>query len=153
MPPSSPTSSEEAPAKRPEIRFAENDQDVCLIHAFLLIVAKPALRCEVDFIKSLNEVARIARQGAALMLFDGETLVGTMGLMSTSWWYGDADFMTDRWHFVLPDYDGTAASQSLLDEAERIAAAAGLDFIHQGRMRERRPGVYFMWPRIKISGD
>lgn len=86
------------------------------------------------------------------MLFDGEVLVGTMGLVRPTWWYGDGEFLTDRWHFVLPDYDGTAGSQMLLDEAIEIARGAGLEFFHQGRARERRPGVYFMWPRVTKAG-
>jgi hypothetical protein len=150
--PSLPTSSEAAQTGQHSLRFAEGDQDICLIHQFLLIVAQPALRCKVNFLKSLEEVARIARSGAALMLFEGDVLIGTMGLMSATWWYGDGEFLTDRWHFVLPSHDGTAAAQSLIDEAVRIAKAADLDFIHQGRMRERRPGAYFMWPRVSSAG-
>lgn len=101
--------------------------------------------------KSLEEVARIVRHEAALMLFEGDVLIGTLGLMKPTWWYGPGEFLTDRWHFVLPSHDGTEASHALLDEAERIAIAAGLKFIHQGRMRKRRSNLYFMWPRI--SGD
>lgn len=140
--------------EQPDVRYAETDQDACLIHAFLLTVAKPALRCEVNFLKSLEEVARVVRHEAALMAFDGEILIGTMGLIRPSWWYGDSVFLTDRWHFVLPDYDGSPAAAALFQEAEMIARGAGLEFVHQGRMRERRPGVYFMWPRVsRASGD
>jgi len=102
--------------------------------------------------KSLNEVARVARSGAALMVFVGDHLVGTMGLIAPDWWYGDERFLTDRWHFVLPEYDGTEASQALVQEAERVAKEAGLDFFHQGRARERRPGVFLMWPRVTSKG-
>lgn len=154
-PPSSPQSSktfsEAEQTERHEIRFAESEQDICAIHAFLLIVAKPALHDKVNFMKSLEEVARVVRKEAALMLFEGEVLVGTMGLIRPTWWYGDGQFLTDRWHFVLPSHDGTEASQMLMDEAERIAIGAGLKFFHQGRARKRRDSLYFMWPRI--AGD
>lgn len=95
----------------------------------------------------------MARTAAALMVFVDGRLIGTMGLIQPDWWYGDGAFLTDRWHFVEPEFDGTEASQALLAEAEQIAAAAGVDFIHQGRARERRPGVYFMWPRVSRSKE
>lgn len=103
--------------------------------------------------KSLEEVARIVRYEAAIMLLSGEELIGTIGLMRPAWWYGDASFLTDRWHFVRPEWDGTEASEALLAEAEAIAVGAGLEFFHQGRARKRRPGVYFMWPRIMNARD
>lgn len=135
-------------ARPHDIRLAETDEDACLIHAFLLTVAKPALRCEVNFLKSLEEVARVVRSEIALMVFVGDVLVGTMGIIRPTWWYGDAQFFTDRWHFVLPEYDGTPAAESLMQAAEAIARTVGIDFYHQGRSRERRPGVFFMWPRV-----
>jgi hypothetical protein len=151
-PPFSKISSEEAPQKPHSLRYAESDQDACEIHAFLLTVARPALRCEVNFLKSLLEIQRVVHDEAALMISIGNTLIGTMGLIRPQWWYGDDVFLTDRWHFVLPEHDGSPAARALIEEAEAIARGAGIDFIHQGRMRQRRPGTYFMWPRITAGG-
>lgn len=153
LPPFSPTSSAAAPPRPHELRYAESDEDIVEIHRFLLRVATPALRCPVNFLKSLGEIARVTHTAAALMVFVDDRLIGTMGLIRPDWWYGDNSFLTDRWHFVEPEFDGTVASQSLIEEAEQIAAAAEVDFIHQGRMRERRPGVYFMWPRVSRPTD
>lgn len=129
--------------RQAEIRYAESEVDAVAIHRFLLTVAGPVLRCEVDIVKSLMEVLRVVQQEAALMLFLGDELVGTMGIMKVTWWYGAGEFMTDRWHFALPDQDGGA----LLDEAVEIAHAAGLEFIHQGKIRERN-GIYHMRPGL-----
>ena len=135
------------------VKFAETEQDMVAIHRFLLWVAKPAMQCPVNGIKSLEEVIRVVRDEVAIMVMIGDALVGTMGIINPVWWYGDEGFLTDRWHFVLPQYDGTAISQALLDEAVKIANGAGVRFYHQGRPRLAKNGVYYMWPRIYGGGS
>jgi len=136
-----------------EIRYAETEQDMVAIHRFLLWVAKPAMHCPVNGIKSLEEIIRVVRDEVGIMAMVGDALVGTMGIIKPTWWYGDEEFLTDRWHFVLPQYDGTAISQALLDEAVKIADGAHLKFFHQGRARRAKNGVYYMWPRIYGGGS
>ena len=118
------------------------------IHRFLLVVAQPAFQCPVDVVKSLHEVIRVARDEVAIMLMRGDVLIGTMGLMKPKWWYGDGDFLTDRWHFVLPELMNTPDGGLLLDEAVAIAKAADLKFYHQGKIRPARNGVHLMMPRV-----
>lgn len=122
------------------------------IHQFLLVVAKPALRCPVNVVKSLQEVIRVVRDEVALMLVRDGRMIGTMGIINPTWWYGDGAFLTDRWHFVLPEFDSTPESALLLDEAVKIAESAGLEFIHQGRVRQGKNGVLRMMPRV-YGGD
>jgi hypothetical protein len=129
------------------IRYASTDEDVCNIHRFLLIVARPAMRCPVNPIKSLNEIIRVAKYEVALMVIHNGVMVGTLGLIKPQWWYGDGEFLTDRWHFVLPSFDNTPTAAALLDEAKAIAGLAGLEFIHQGKIRKARNGVVRMMPR------
>lgn len=136
-----------APPAEPEVRFAESEQDVTAIHEFLLAVAKPAMRCPVDFLKSLQEVMRVVANEVALMLIVDGRLVGTMGIINPTWWYGNGGFLTDRWHFVLPEFDNTPASALLMDEAVKTAELAGLEFIHQGRVRQGKKNVLRMMPR------
>src|SRR5690349_11500050 len=76
------------------IRFAESEQDMVAIHQFLLAVAGPAMLCQVDPIKSLEEIMRVVAHEAALMLIKDGRLVGTMGIISPVWWYGNEKFMT-----------------------------------------------------------
>jgi len=134
------------------VRYAETEQDMTAIHRFLLVVAQPALLCPVNIVKSLEEVIRVTREEVALMLIHNDVMVGTMGIINPTWWYGDAGFLTDRWHFVLPAFDNTPASAALMAEAVSIANLAGLRFIHQGRIREGKKGVLRMMPRV-YGGD
>ena len=129
------------------IRYAATEQDVTAIHRFLLVIAAPAMRCPVDVVKSLQEVIRVVRDEAAIMLMRGDMLVGTMGVIRPTWWYGNGDFLTDRWHFCLPNVMNTPDAALLLDEARAIAGIAGLDFIHQGKIRAAKNGVSLMMPR------
>lgn len=111
-------------------------------------MALPVLRCPINPKKSHDEVKRIVRDKTALMaMIDGE-LVGSMGLIDAVWWYGDVAFLTDRWHFCFPVLQHGAVNKALIDEAKKIAADAGLDFIHQGKIRPARNGITMMMPRL-----
>lgn len=105
------------------------------------------MRCQVDAIKSLTEIIRVAKHEVAIMVMHGDVLVGTMGLIKPEWWYGDGEFLTDRWHFVLPAFINTPTASALMDEAKAIAGLAGIEFIHQGKIRPARNGVARMMPR------
>jgi len=130
------------------VRYAESDDDVIAIHQFLLIYAAPALRCPVDHEKSAREVWRVCRENAGLMAFADGELVGTLGLMEARWWYGNGAFLTDRWHFVRPDHYHGEANRLLMAEAVGIAQAAGLDFVHNGKIRGEKAGVHRLAPRL-----
>lgn len=133
------------------IRYAETDDDVIAIHRFLLVVARPAMRCPVDPKESLLEIIRVTKESVALMAIQGGLLVGTMGLIDPSWWYNPAyRFIADRWHFVLPEHQHGPVNAALIDEARKIADDAGLEFIHQGKIRERG-GEKLMFPRAYSS--
>jgi hypothetical protein len=112
-----------------------------------MIVARPALHCDIDVIKSLNEIIRVAKFEAALMLMQGDIMVGSMGLIRPTWWYGNGMFLTDRWHFVLPEFSNTPAAALLMSDAVKIAQSAGLEFIHQGKIRPAKNGVPRLMPR------
>lgn len=114
------------------------------------MVARPALHCPVDPVSSLTEIIRVTKEDAALMLMRGDMLVGTMGIMRAGWWYGKApgnEFLTDRWHFVLPELANTPAAALLFDEAKAIASAARLELVHNGKLRPAKNGVLRLMPR------
>lgn len=112
-----------------------------------MIVAQPAMRCPLNVIKSLNEIVRVAKFEAAIMVMHNDIMVGTMGLIKPTWWYGDGAFLTDRWHFVLPAFTNTPTATALMDEAKAIASIAGIEFIHQGKIRPPKNGIARMTPR------
>ena len=136
-------------APQPYIRYASTEPDVVAVHRFLLVVAQPAMRGGCNVLKSLNEVVRVAKDEAALMVMHGDMLVGTMGLIRATWWYNDQEFLTDRWHFVLPAFMHSPTATLLMDEAKAIANAAGLEFLHNGKAREKGNVVRLM-PRIYL---
>lgn len=96
----------------------------------------------VSPIKSLHEIIRVTKYEAALMAIVDGYLVGTMGIMKVDWWYSEDAFLTDRWHFVLSEHQHGPVDQMLMAEARAIASDAGLLFVDQGRLRERRDGTY-----------
>lgn len=132
------------------IRYAQNDDDVIAIHRFLLVVARPALLAPVNVVKSLQEVIRVTKEEVALMAMRGDMLVGTLGLIKPTWWYGDDSFLTDRWNFVVEAEKNGEAGRLLDQEAKAIARAAGLPFINQGKVRRSKDGDYLMMPRLWI---
>lgn len=115
-----------------------------------MIVATPVLRCPVNVEKSLLEIVRVAKDDVAIMVLHNGVLVGTMGLMKARWWYGDGEFLTDRWHFVLPAFMHTPTADKLMDEAKEIARIAGLEFVHNGKLREEKNGVSRLMPRVHL---
>lgn len=122
------------------------------IHRFLLVVARPAMLCPVNIEKSLIEVIRVTKEEVALMAMRGDMLVGTLGLIRPTWWYGDEAFLTDRWNFVIDGEKHGPAEEMLLDEARKIAAMSKLKFINQGKIRRgRKAGDYLMFPRVFVS--
>lgn len=108
------------------------------------------MHCPVNAEKSLHEVIRVAKEEAAIMAIVDGFLVGTMGIIKPTWWYGDGEFLTDRWHFVLPEHHHGAVNDLLIAEAHAIADAADLKFFHQGKARVLKNGVRMMFPRIYV---
>lgn len=115
-----------------------------------MIVATPVLRCPVNVEKSLLEIVRIAKEDAAIMVLHNGVMVGTMGLMKATWWYGNGEFLTDRWHFVLPAFTHTPTAAALMDDAKEIARIAGLQFVHNGKLRPEKDGVSRLMPRAHL---
>lgn len=131
------------------VRYAETDDDVIAIHQFLLVIAQPAMRCPVNAEKSLMEIIRVAKEEVAMMAIRDGHLIGTLGVMQATWWYGDGEFLTDRWHFVLPGERHGEADRMLMAEAAAISDAAGLEFIDQGKIRQRgNKNLFLMMPRV-----
>lgn len=124
------------------------DEEICAIHRFLMVVAEPVLQCPINVVKSLDEIIRVVKFEAAIMVMHGETMVGTMGIIRPTWWYGDADFLTDRWHFVMPAFMHTPTAALLMTEALEIARIAGLKFLHNGKIRAGKDGVLRLMPKI-----
>ncbi len=131
------------------IRYAGPD-DVKRIHTFLCLVSRPVLLGPIDAVKSWVEIDRICKSNhdfALIAEIRGE-LVGTLGVVNWSWWYSNAEFMTDRWFFVYPALANQGVGTALLAEAALIAAAVNRTLIINGKPVKKNKnaggGVYFM---------
>lgn len=106
------------------IRYAESDDDIINIHRFLLAVAAPTLPGPVDPVLSIHEVWRVVTHEVALMAIRDDKLVGTLGIIQASHWWGKVGFWANRWFFTLP---GSRAGKPLLAEAKKIAVGTEME--------------------------
>jgi GNAT superfamily N-acetyltransferase len=107
------------------------------------------LHCPIDPAKSLAEVRRVVFDrdyGFAYLALDGDRLVGTLGAIFVSWWYGADHFFTDRWFFTLPAHRW--AGPRLLAEADAIARAVGVPLIVNLKQRRTTAAVTFVKPAL-----
>jgi GNAT superfamily N-acetyltransferase len=131
------------------IRAAESDADATAIFRFLCQVATPLLHCPIDPEKSFTEVRRVVADrdyGFAYMALEDGMLVGTLGAIFVSWWYGEDHFFTDRWFFSLPGHRW--AGPRLLAEADAIARAVGVPLIVNLKQRRTTAAVTFVKPEL-----
>jgi GNAT superfamily N-acetyltransferase len=131
------------------IRLAESGQDALVIFRFLCAVARPVLHCPINHEKSFAEIRRVVAErdyGFAYMAFEGAELVGTLGAIFVSWWYGDDHFFTDRWFFTLPGHRW--AGPRLLAEADAIARAVGVPLIVNLKQRRTTAATTFVQPLL-----
>ncbi len=138
------------------VSYAEDDLDCIELHRFLCIVAQGVLFAPIDPNASMAEVMRVRDQGAALLVRKDGHLIGTLGLVKAQWWYNPAHgFLTDRWFFLLPQFQHSAAAVQLLAEAAAIASQSGLDLVINGHMRRRAKalgrGVIFTHPKVVVA--
>jgi len=111
------------------------------------------LHCPIDPEKSFAEVCRVVAKRdygfAYLALEDtscGPRLVGTIGAIFVSWWYGADHFFTDRWFFALPGHRW--AGPRLLAEADAIARAVGVPLIVNLKQRRTTAATTFVKPAL-----
>lgn len=62
---------------------------------------------------------------AAYMVFDGEMLVGSAGLVPLDLSYTDDPFFVDQWLYVVPEYRTGEAFCCLLDEIQGFSDSTG----------------------------
>jgi hypothetical protein len=137
------------PGNARHIRPAESDADAVAIFRFLCAIAPPVLHCPINGEKSLAEIRRLIADrdyGFAYMAIEGGQLVGTIGAIFVSWWYGDDHFFTDRWFFALALHRW--AGPRLLAEADAIARAVGVPLIVNLKQRRTTAAVTFVQPAL-----
>ena len=137
------------PGNAREVRPAENDEDAVAIFRFLCAVATPVLHCPINHEKSFAEIRRVVAErdyGFAYLALEDGQLVGTLGSIFVSWWYGDDHFFTDRWFFTLPGHRW--AGPRLLAEGDAIAREVGVPLIVNLKQRRTTAAVTFVKPAL-----
>jgi GNAT superfamily N-acetyltransferase len=137
------------PGNRRVIRPAVGEQDAPAIFDFLCHTATPVLHCPINREKAFAEVRRVIAEpdyGFAYLALEDGALVGTLGAIFVSWWYGDDHFFADRWFFVVPG--NRWAGPQLLAEADAIARAVGVPLIVNLKQRRTTAAVTFVKPLV-----
>jgi len=136
------------------IRPAESEHDAEMIFRFLCNAATPVLHCPINREKAFAEVRRVVGDrdyGFAYLAFEDGALVGTLGAIFVSWWYGDDSFFTDRWFFTLPGHRW--AGPRLLAEGDAIARDVGVPLIVNLKQRRTTAAVTFVKPVLLGEGQ
>jgi hypothetical protein len=144
------------------VRYARTDDDVIAIHRFLCVVASPHLPGPIDPKKSIYEVWRVCNHEVALMAMRGNLMVGTLGLAQMSHWWGNVNFLANRWVFAIP---GSRAWRPLLREAKAIAVASEMELmilsenrskviiINRSKLRDRPKITQEQAPALEASQE
>jgi GNAT superfamily N-acetyltransferase len=136
------------------IVYAESDADIVMVHRFLCVVAAPVLMAPINPVKSISEIWRLVNEpgyGFVLMAIEDEILVGTLGVLSTDWWYGDIRFLTDRFFFVVDHLKNKGIGKALEDEAAAVAKDLNANLIINGKMRRKGASSFVTLPRTHAA--
>ena len=107
------------------------------------------LHCPINHEKSFAEIRRVVTErdyGFAYLALEDGQLVGTLGAIFVSWWYGDDHFFTDRWFFTLPGHRW--AGPRLLAEGDAIAREVGVPLIVNLKQRRTTAATTFVQPLL-----
>lgn len=103
------------------IRPATSDEDCKTIMRLLIGMYDEVGRAPIDPNKGFIEIYSVVHEQAAFMVFDGENLVATCGLIQPEGglWYSESTYITERWFYVRPEYRDAGEAVALLFEAAR----------------------------------
>lgn len=89
-------------------------------------------------LKAMREIYRVSKEGALLIVQNGDDIAASCGLVQGEYWYTDAPFMTNRWFYVHPDRRAAGtAFRMLVREVQAIVNDSGvianIDFLVKKR--------------------
>jgi len=115
-------------------KLTEKEEDFKKVVNFLLDNFVPEHRMgllsasNLNLEKALKWVMHNIKEAAFVLEQDGK-VIGSIGLNRTSPWYSDADYLTDGWLYVLPEYRKTGMAGMLLKAAKDYAENNNLPLI------------------------
>ncbi len=129
------------------ISYASTDHDAVAIHHFLCVVAGPLLPGPIDAEQSIHEVWRVVNDEIAITAWtESGELVGSLGLIRMTHWWGKVQFLANRWAFAVP---GSRAWGPMLREARAIARELEIECMIASEER----GRLTILNKSKMRGD
>src|SRR5215471_3416793 len=58
------------------------------------------------------------RGGIIWVVEEGQRIVGSLGMLITTDWYSDDEYLLERWNYVRPDYRKSDYARKLLEQAK-----------------------------------
>lgn len=108
-------------------RYAENDDDAkALAQFFMLDIWKEVGRAPMNPDKMFLSIYQCVQDRGVAMIFDGDDLIGSIGLVEMDFWYSDEPQFVEQWAYVRPEYRGYPdTARALFSAARKITFDRG----------------------------
>lgn len=107
-------------------RLASSDDDARVIAPLVLIdMYREVGRGKINPNKAFVAMYACIQDRKVAMIFHGDTLVGTLGLVEMDFWYSDDLQLVEQWAYIHPPYRGGPAMRCMFEAARDIALDSG----------------------------
>lgn len=121
------------------IDFAATNDECLEVHHFLCIVAQPHLIAPIDAKDSIGGILEVANKGIIINARKEGHLIGTLGLLPMAYWFNNnAEFLGNRWFFVLPQFHFAGVGVRLEAEGAAFAHSIGLPMCISSHAKRRK---------------
>lgn len=106
-------------------RKATHD-DAVAIYELLVVMREEGRYPEENPDKAMNAILDVIERGVAVAIERAGKMIASAGLIVTTWWFADAQFLTDLWVFVHPEHRKSRAAILLMRAMQGVAVATKL---------------------------
>lgn len=112
-------------------RLASSDDDAKAIAPLILIdMYREVGRGKLNPDKAFYAIYACINDGKAAMIFDDDTLIGSLGLVEMDFWYSDELQLVEQWAYIHPPYRDGKAMRCMFEAAQEIAVKSGSDQVN-----------------------
>ena len=110
-------------------RYAESDDDAKMLAEFFMIdIWKEVGRAPMNPDKMFKAIYQCVQDKGAAMIFDGDDLIGSIGMIEVLFWYSDEPQFCELWAYVKPEMRGyPATARAVFSAARKITFARGFN--------------------------
>lgn len=109
-------------------RLAESDRDIRICAPLVLIdMYREVGRGRLNPDKAFMAMYDCYRQKRAVMIFNDDKIVGTIGLVEMDFWYSDDPQLVEQWAYIVPQFRGYGALRCVFEAVRHIAERDGHD--------------------------